>query len=119
MSLEIEKRFKNYDYKTIKKIVQEKCNHIGSYIYTFTSYEGIKPGQSIRIRDEGSKITFTVKQKNENNYDTEWEVIVNDYKMIDGMLTQMNISKKYEMQKFIYDFHFFLTILDSVELECT
>jgi predicted adenylyl cyclase CyaB len=100
MSLEIEKRFKNYDYKTIKDIVEEKCNHIGSYIYTFTSYAGIKPGQSIRIRDEGSKITFTIKQKNQNNYDTEWEVVVNDYKMIDAMLTQLNISKKYEMQKY-------------------
>jgi predicted adenylyl cyclase CyaB len=64
------------------------------------SYIGIKKDQSIRIRDEGDKITFTVKQKNEGTYDSEWEVIVNDYNMIDKMLTELNIKKKYEMEKY-------------------
>jgi len=100
MSLEIEKRFINFDYNEIKGILSEKCDHIGSFLYTFTSYKGTKPGQSIRVRDEGSKITFTVKQKNENNYDTEWEVAVSNYKMLDLMLTEMGISKRYTMQKF-------------------
>lgn len=100
MSFEIEKRFKNFNYKNIKQLL--KINNIkkeGSYLYKIIMFHSLKEGQIIRIRDEGTKITFTIKQKNPNNYSTEYEVIVNDYMMIEQMLYQLNITKNYDLHK--------------------
>lgn len=94
MSFEIEKRFKNFNYKHMKELL--KKNNIkkeGSYLYKVIMYHSLKEGQIIRIRDEGNKITFTIKQKNTNNYSTEWEIIVNDFLMINQMLDQLNVKK--------------------------
>jgi predicted adenylyl cyclase CyaB len=101
MSLEIEKRFINFDYKTLKqKLKDNEIKKTGEYLFKLSSYEGTKKGQSIRIRDEGDKITFTIKQKNEGNYDTEWEVIINDYTMLDKMLQELNVKKRYDLHKY-------------------
>ena len=101
MALEIEKRFKNFDYnEMIKNFKKLRIKNTKNHVQIFSSYAGIKKDQSIRIRDEGDKITFTVKQKNVGSYDSEWEVIVNDYNMIDRMLTELNVKKKYEMEKY-------------------
>ncbi len=101
MSQEIEKRFKNFDYNKIKKIFKENdIKKVGGFLFKLTSYQGTKEGQSIRIRDEGHKITFTIKQKNPNSYDTEWEVVIDNYEMMDQMIKQMNIKKRYDLFKY-------------------
>ncbi len=101
MSLEIEKRFKNFDYTKLKKIFKEnEIKRVGGFLFKLTSYQGTKEGQSIRIRDEGNKITFTIKQKNANNYDTEWEVNIDNYEMMDKMIQQLNIKKRYDLFKY-------------------
>jgi adenylate cyclase class IV len=101
MSKEIEKRFKNFKYNEIKKILKD--NNIKkkeSYLFSISSFYGIKDNQIIRTRNEGSKITFTIKMKNSGSYDTEWEVVVDNQKMMDKMLEQLNIKKKYTLEKF-------------------
>jgi predicted adenylyl cyclase CyaB len=98
--LEIEKRFKNIKPDAIKKILYENLfSFEGTFLYKLISYKGIVSGQSIRIRNEGVKNTFTIKQKNENNYDDELEIEVNDLKTLDKMLSKLNVSKKYEVHK--------------------
>ena len=100
MSVEIEKRFRNFDYKTIKQLLEKSnINKVGGQLFQITSYVPIKQNQLIRTRSEGDKITFTVKDKS-GKYDLEYEVTVNDYLMINKILEQINIKKKYTLEKF-------------------
>jgi len=101
MSLEIEKQFKTFDYNNIKKIFKQKnINRVGGFLFKLTSYKGTKNDQYIRIRDEGKKITFTIKQKTNNQYVTEYEVVVDNYEMINKMLLQLGVQKNYDLHKY-------------------
>jgi adenylate cyclase class IV len=101
MSLEIEKRFKNFDYKEIKEIFKSNnIDKVGGLLFKISNYHGVKEKQFVRVRDEGNKITFTIKQRNNNGYDTEYEVIVNNYEIINSMLLQLKLKKKYDMHKY-------------------
>lgn len=110
MSIEIEKRFKEFNYFEAKDVlVNNGFIHVGSYHFKVIMYKG-KPNQLIRVRDEGHRmtngtssshrITFTIKYKNSDSFDTEYEVLVNDYDMINLMLNQLNIVKDYELHKY-------------------
>lgn len=100
MAFEIEKRFKNYDYKALKNSLKASgFEKVGTFLFKFISYKGTKDGQSIRIRDEGNKTTFTVKQKNKNYYDNEYEVIVSSFDTMKKILSEISIPKKYELHK--------------------
>jgi CYTH domain-containing protein len=81
MSTEIERRFKNFDYPTIGTLLgAHNFERIGGFLFKLTVFNPTKPGQTVRIRDDQNRITFTVKQKNpEDQYDTEWDVNISDY----------------------------------------
>jgi adenylate cyclase class 2 len=101
MPLEIEKRFQNFNFDEIKSIF--KANNIlkiGGSLFKSSNYYGTNPKQFIRVRDEGNKIKFTIKQRNSNGYDTEHEVIVDNYDVINTMLLQLQLKKKQDMQKY-------------------
>ena len=57
---------------------------------------------TVRIRDEGVKITFTIKQKKGGDrlYDTEYEVVVDNYNMIDQMIQLLGLEKLYDLHKY-------------------
>lgn len=100
MSLEIEKRFKNFNYKTLKKLFEEyNIKKNGGYLFNVTIFIPLKENQIIRTRNEGHKITFTIKEKT-NTYDKEWEVNVNDQNIINEMLSHLGIKKAYTLEKF-------------------
>lgn len=101
MSLEIEKRFKNFDYnETIGKLLDNNYTKVGAFTFKIIRYQGLNPNQMIRIRDEGFRITFTIKVKNEGKYDTEYEVTVSDYNMINTMLEQLKLTKLFDFHKY-------------------
>ncbi len=102
MSHEIEARFKNFDYISVGALLASNgFKRVGIFPFKLTSYNGLKPGQTIRVRDEKHRITFTVKQRNpDDKYETEWEVIVSDYSMMTQMVEQLGIIKKYELVKY-------------------
>jgi adenylate cyclase class IV len=101
MSIEFEKRFRNFDYKKIKKILkEEEYNKIGSFTFKIIKYGGTKSNQSIRVRDEGYQITFTIKSADKSGYELEYEVVVNNYVMINLMLEQLGLKKTFEMEKY-------------------
>jgi predicted adenylyl cyclase CyaB len=100
MSLEIEKRFKNFDYKTLKKLFEKyNIQKNGGYLFNVTSFIPLKENQIIRTRNEGDKITFTIKEKT-NTYDKEWEVIIDNQNMMNEMLQLLGIKKAYDLEKF-------------------
>ena len=101
MSLEIEKRFKNFKYTKLKeKFKENNIRSNGGQLYIISSFQGTKPNQSIRTRKEGSIIKFNIKDKNVEGYDKEWEVNVSNQDTMDEMLGQLGIIKKYVIEKF-------------------
>jgi adenylate cyclase class IV len=101
MSLEIEKRFRNFRYKELKeKFKENNIKSKGGQLYIISSFLGTKLNQSIRTRKEGSIIKFNIKDKNINGYDKEWEVDVSNQDTMDEMLEQLGVQRKYTMEKF-------------------
>lgn len=103
MSLEIEKRFKNFDYNGIKKLFKElEIKKIRGILLKLAVYKSPKEGMTVRIRDEGIKITFTIKQKKGGDrlYDTEYEVVVDNYEMMDKMIQLLGLEKLYDLHKY-------------------
>ena len=100
MSLEIEKRFKNFDYKTLKKLFEKyNIKKKGGYLFNVTMFNPLKENQIIRTRNEGKKITFTIKEKS-NIYDKEWEVNIDNQNIMNEMLILLGVKKGYSLEKF-------------------
>ena len=101
MSFEIEKRFRQIDIKNIKKIMKENdFKRQGGYLFKITTYKGIRDNMVIRVRDEGFRTTFTIKDTSFGKFEKEYEVNVDNYEMMNVMLHQLNLEIKYELNKF-------------------
>ena len=101
MSKEIEKRFKNFDYKTIKALFEKNgVKKAGGELFKISSFFPVRENQMIRTRTEGDTVTMTIKTKKPGEYDTEWEVKISNQEMMDNILEQLNIRKKYTLYKF-------------------
>ena len=96
MSFEIEKRFRQINIKNIKKIIKENgFKRQGGYLFKITTYKGIRDNMVIRVRDEGFRITFTIKDTSQGKFEKEYEVNVDNYDMMNIMLHQLNLEIKY------------------------
>lgn len=98
--IEIEKRFKNFDYQQLRELF-DTYNIVedGGELFKVSSFYSTKRNQIIRTRNEGNKITFTIKKK-VGEYDREWEVTVDNQDTIDEMLLELGIRRKYSLEKF-------------------
>ena len=87
MSLEIEKNFYKYNEKYIKN---ELKNLNAQYkINLLMTYKKKHNGLTVRVRDEGFRKTFTIKNKmNNNEYNKEYQVNVSD---INETLTMLKL----------------------------
>jgi adenylate cyclase class IV len=60
----------------------------------------------IRVRDEGFRITFTIKDTSQGKFEKttffklKYEVNVDNYDMMNIMLHQLNLEEKYQLNKF-------------------
>lgn len=87
MSLEIEKNFYKYNEKEIKKELS-KLN-VDYKINLLMTYKIKHNGLTVRVRDEGFRKTFTIKNKMDNNeYNKEYQVNVSD---INETLTMLKL----------------------------
>ena len=87
MSLEIEKNFYKYNEKEIKKELS-KLN-VEYKINLLMTYKIKHNGLTVRVRDEGFRKTFTIKNKMDNNeYNKEYQVNVSD---INETLTMLKL----------------------------
>lgn len=101
MPVEIEKRFKNFNYKKTKKIIQDNgFTFFGSFLFKVIYYKTNVPNQTIRLRDEGHRITFTIKMYDPNKYELEDEIIINDFNVFNKMLNSMGVEKGLELHKY-------------------
>jgi len=106
MSLEIERRFYTFD----RAVIEQKIKDLGGVrkgMFKFQILAFIPPAgyKLLRLRDEGHRITFTIKRLTESGYEEENEVIVNNFEEMRIILEKMGNKKKYLMQKIreIYD----------------
>jgi adenylate cyclase class 2 len=107
MSKEIEKRFFNFDRLNIEKILKELgAVKKGMYLFKVVQFKGTFPIITLRLRDEGYRITFTIKEKTDD-YDLENEVIVNNFNEMRTMMNKLGIKEKYSNEKIreIYNIH--------------
>jgi len=105
MSKEIEKRFFNFDRLEIEKILKELgAVKKGIYLFKIVQFKANPPIKTLRVRDEGFRITFTIKEKT-NDYDIENEVIINNFNEMRIMINKLGFKEKYYMEKIreIYD----------------
>jgi len=106
MSKEIERRFYTFD----RKILEEKIKEFGGvkkgmYLFQILVFIPPKSYSMLRLRDEGYRITFTLKKRGSDGYEIEDEVIVSNFKEMRTILEKMGNKKKYFIQKIreIYD----------------
>lgn len=93
MSKEIERRFRIFDASKLPKKTAE-------YMFEIIVMEPLKVGQMIRLRKEGDKNTFTIKQKNPGeSFPTEWETTIGDIHMAEHMLIELGVKHQYNLQK--------------------
>jgi len=105
MSKEIEKRFFNFDRLEIEKILKELgAVKKGIYLFKIVQFKANPPIKTLRVRDEGFRITFTIKEKT-NDYDIENEVIINNFNEMRIMINKLGYKEKYYMEKIreLYD----------------
>lgn len=98
MSLEIEKNFYKYDEKFVKtKLKKMNASYTINLLKTFK----IKHNKlMVRVRDEGYRKTFTIKNKNNNNnYNKEYEVTVSDIKLTLKMLKLLGFKNVIYQEK--------------------
>jgi adenylate cyclase class 2 len=106
MSKEIEKRFVNYDRLFIESKLKEiGAKKKGMFLFKIIQFKSTPPIKTLRIRDEGFRITFTVKEKTQD-YDIENEVNIDNFNEMKNILKKLGYEEKYFMEKIreIYEF---------------
>jgi hypothetical protein len=81
MPVEYEKMLFGYDKKLLRKTLEENgFEKKGLYIFKVLNFKTDGTNfRSIRLRDEGYRISFTTKIRDKSGYDIENEVYVSDF----------------------------------------
>ena len=107
MSLEIEKRYDNIDLDEVHKLLKKMGAKREINLFRIYGYRNEKENYRVRLRDEGNKITFTVKKRKKNNkFDTEWEVEISNLETAKEMLEILGIKLGGPVEKIREAFHY-------------
>jgi adenylate cyclase class IV len=102
MPKEYEYRFNNYNKKDIiTKLKDINAKYFGTYrfrVMVFT--DSINSEKYIRVRDEGHRITMTVKNNLTDKFPVENEVIINNFDEGINILLAVGCKKKYYYEKY-------------------
>ena len=107
MSLEIEKRYDNIDLDEVHKLLKKMGAKREINLFRIYTYKNKEENYRVRLRDEGNKITFTVKRRKKNNkFDTEWEVEISNLETAKEMLEILSIKLGGPVEKIREAFHY-------------
>ena len=102
MPKEYEYRFNNYNKKEIiTKLKELGAKYFGTFkfrVMVFT--DSINSEKYIRVRDEGHRVTMTVKNNLTDKFPVENEVIINDFDEGVNILLAVGCKKKYYYEKY-------------------
>lgn len=108
MPKEYEYRFNSYSSERgynkkeiIRKLKELGAKYFGTFkfrVIVFTDQNNSE--KYIRIRDEGHRVTMTIKNNLTDKFPIENEVIINDYDEGVNIFLQLNCKKKYYYEKY-------------------
>jgi adenylate cyclase class IV len=102
MPKEYEYRFNSYDKKQIiSKLKELGAKYFGTYkfkVMVFT--DSINSEKYVRVRDEGHRITMTIKNNLTDKFPIENEVIISDFDEGVNILLALGCKKKYYYEKY-------------------
>jgi len=102
MSKEYEYRFNKYNKSNIISTLKElKAKYFGTYkfrVMVFT--DSVDSEKYIRVRDEGHRVTMTIKNNLTDKFPVEHEIIINNFDVGVQMLLELNCKKKYYYEKY-------------------
>jgi adenylate cyclase class IV len=102
MPKEYEYRFNSYDKKTIiTKLKELGAKYFGTFKFRVMVFvDSINSEKYIRVRDEGHRITMTVKNNLTDKFPEENEIIINDFDEGVKILLAVGCKKKYYYEKY-------------------
>jgi adenylate cyclase class IV len=108
MPKEYEYRFNNYNKKEIITTLKDiNAKYFGTFkfrVMVFT--DSINSEKYIRVRDEGHRITMTVKNNLTDKFPVENEVNINDFDEGINILLAVGCKKKYYYEKYREIWHY-------------
>lgn len=102
MPKEYEYRFNDYNKKEIiTKLKELGAKYFGTFKFRVMVFIDQNNSEKyIRIRDEGHRVTMTIKNNLTDKFPIENEVIINDFDEGINILLQLNCKKKYYYEKY-------------------
>jgi len=102
MPKEYEYRFNNYNKKEIvTKLKELGAKYFGTFKFRVIVFIDQNNSEKyIRVRDEGHRVTMTIKNNLTDKFPVENEIIINDYDEGINILLQLNCKKKYYYEKY-------------------
>jgi len=102
MPKEYEYRFKDYNKKEITtKLKELGAKYFGTFKFRVVVFIDQNNSEKyIRIRDEGHRVTMTVKNNLTDKFPIENEVIIHDFDEGINIMLQLNCRKKYYYEKY-------------------
>lgn len=102
MPKEYEYRFSDYNKKDIiTKLKELKAKYFGTFKFRVMVFSDVTNSEKyIRIRDEGHRVTMTIKNNLTDKFPIENEVIINDYDEGIKIFLQLGCNKKYYYEKY-------------------
>jgi adenylate cyclase class IV len=102
MPKEYEYRFNNYNKKEIvTKLKDLGAKYFGTYKFRVIVFIDQNNSEKyIRVRDEGHRVTMTIKNNLTDKFPVENEIIINDFDEGINILLQLNCKKKYYYEKY-------------------
>lgn len=102
MPKEYEYRFNNYNKKEIvTKLKELGAKYFGTYKFRVIVFIDQNNSEKyIRVRDEGHRVTMTIKNNLTDKFPVENEIIINDFDEGINILLQLKCKKKYYYEKY-------------------
>jgi len=102
MPKEYEYRFNNYNKKDIiSKLKELDAKYLGTFKFRVIVFIDQNNSEKyIRVRDEGYRVTMTIKNNLTDKFPIENEVIINNFDEGINILLQLNCKKKYYYEKY-------------------
>ncbi len=104
--IEYEKLLYGYNKQDIiEQLESNGFAYKGTYLFKILNFKTDNTEfKTIRLRDEGHRITFTTKKIHSSEYDEEYEVNVSDFNIFSQMLKSLGFKEKdyYEKMRQIY-----------------
>jgi adenylate cyclase class 2 len=105
--LEIERRYRRFDEDTVRSRLAAAGTRKGKFLFRLVSYVPAGEVTTIRVRDEGYRVTMTVKRRVDSGaYLAESEVVVNSFDRGAEMLDMLGFERHYYLEKFREIFEF-------------